>query len=189
MKRSYFFLLCSFLCFYNCKDSGEPKNVGKVIERTPEEMEAFREFAPSFSLPDISGQTIALEDLKGKVLYVDIWATWCGPCKQQIPYMQQLEEHYKGNDQIEIISVSIDRDADKEKWSTMVKEKQMAGMQLFAGKSTSFSRDYKISSIPRFYIIGKEGEIVDDDAPRPMDYNTMGLNQELIAKLDQLLNK
>lgn len=188
MRNIYFTILVLLLAFVQCKKNEEVENVGKVIERTPEEMAAFREYAPAFSFPSIDENEVSLESLKGKYLYVDIWATWCGPCIQQIPAMKALEEHFKGQN-IEFVSISVDKDADKNKWKKMINDKQMSGLQLFAGKNNSFSRDYQVSTIPKFLIIGKEGEIIDDNAPRPMDYRTGGLNQELITMIDNLLKQ
>lgn len=71
----------------------------------------------------------------------------------------------------------------------MVKEKDMKGIQLFAGSSSSFNGDYQVQTIPRFLIIGKEGELIDKDAPRPMDFETRQANVELITVLDELLKK
>lgn len=173
----------AFLCI-QCNQKEEIE-IGAVTEKTPEEMAAYVEYAPSFSFNAIDGKQISLEDLKGKILYVDIWATWCRPCLQQLPAMKELEEKYRDTN-IQFVSISVDQDRDKAKWEKMVYEKGMSGIQLFAGKSTSFSRDYKVSSIPRFIIIGKEGEIINDNAPRPMDHMTGGINNQLVAMLDQL---
>lgn len=187
MKKSWFFSLLILTLFVNCKKEEEIE-IGTITERTREEMAAIKDYAPAFTLNSIEGNSVALSDLKGKYLYVDIWATWCRPCLQQLPAMKELEEKYRGQN-IEFVSISVDRDADKAKWSKMVKEKEMKGLQLFAGKQTSFSGDYQISSIPKFLIIGKEGEIINENPPRPMDYRTGKLNQELVAMLDNLLKK
>lgn len=185
MKKLLGLLIFSSLILVQCKNSEEIE-VGEVTERSPEEVASIKDYAPAFSLNSIEGNTVSLSDLKGKYLYVDIWATWCRPCLQQIPAMKEIEEKYRGQN-IEFVSISVDRDADKGKWIKMVQEKEMKGLQLFAGKQTSFSSDYKISSIPKFLIIGKEGEIINANAPRPMDYKTGQLNQELVTALDELI--
>lgn len=170
-----------------CKKS-EKIEIGTVTERSPEEMASIKEYAPAFDLNSIEGNKISLDQLKGKYLFVDIWATWCGPCLQQLPAMRELEQKYEGQN-IEFVSISVDKDADKEKWAKMIQDKGMGGTQLFAGKQTSFSRDYEISSIPKFLIIGKEGEIINENPPRPMDYRTRQVNQELVVMLDNLLKE
>ena len=186
MKKLSFLLGIMLLLFVQCKPSNEVVEVGEVTERTPEEIASIVEYAPTFTLASIEGNQVALADLKGKYLYVDIWATWCRPCLQQLPAMKELEEKYRDQN-IEFVSISIDSDRDKGKWQKMVQDKQMAGVQLFAGKGTTFQKDYEISTIPKFLIIGKNGEIINANPPRPMDQMTGQVNQQLVTILDDLL--
>ncbi|MGB6083306.1 TlpA family protein disulfide reductase [Moheibacter sp.] len=188
MKFRFFSALIVLVLIWNCDSKKEEIEVGSITERSPEELASFVEYAPSFTFNSIQGNQISLSDLKGKYLYVDVWATWCRPCLQQLPAMKELEEKYRDTN-IEFVSISVDNDRDKAKWQKMVQEKQMGGVQLFAGKRTSFHQDYKISTIPKFLLIGKDGEIIDDNAPRPMDYATGGINQQLVTVFEDLLKK
>lgn len=120
----------------------------------------------SFSYPDINGKAVSLESLKGKVVLVDMWATWCGPCKQEIPHLKKLEEELHGTD-IQVVSISVDKDADKQKWEDFVKKENLTGLQLFAGSKGDMMDYYKISGIPRFLVFDKQGKIVSVDSPRP----------------------
>lgn len=187
MKLHFALPVLLFTVFWSCEKK-EEIDVGTITERTPEEIASVVEYAPAFTFNSIEGKSVSLSDLKGKYLYVDIWATWCRPCLQQLPSMKELEEKYRGEN-IEFVSISVDNDRDKAKWQKMVQDKQMQGLQLFAGKMTSFHQDYQISSIPKFLIIGKEGEIINENPPRPMDYNTGQVNQELVGILDGLLKE
>ena len=125
---------------------------------------------------NIKGGKNSLEDYKGKYVYIDVWATWCGPCIQQIPYLQSLEKEYK-NKNIEFISISTDEerrsggswDAAEQKWRKFVKEREMSGVQLWSGKDISFQQAYQITGIPRFILLDPQGNIVDANAPRPSD--------------------
>ena len=123
--------------------------------------------APTFNYADINGKFIGLENFKGKFVYIDIWATWCGPCIKELPFLEELQEKYNGNDKIVFTSISIDQDT--EKWRTMVSDQQMKGVQLLADQAwqSSIVRDYKISGIPRFLLIGPNGDIISVNAPRP----------------------
>jgi thiol-disulfide isomerase/thioredoxin len=135
--------------------------------------------SPSFiNYKNYKGGTTSLEDLKGKYVYIDVWATWCGPCRQQIPFLKEVEEKYHGKN-IEFVSISTDSPAQIETWKKMIAEKNMGGIQLFAGKDQSFTNAYEISGIPRFILIDPDGNIVDANAPRPSD-------QGLIALLNTL---
>lgn len=126
--------------------------------------------SPKFSYQDISGKKISLDDFKGKLVYIDVWATWCGPCIQEIPALKQLKEDYKSKN-VEIISISIDVQKDFDKWKKMVAEKQLKGVQLFADNDwkSEFVKAYGIDAIPRFLLIDKNGNILSADAPRPSD--------------------
>jgi len=126
------------------------------------------------------GGTTSLENLKGKFVYVDVWATWCGPCKREIPFLKEVEAQFHGKN-IEFVSTSIDRATDHNKWVEMVKEKELGGMQLFADNdwNSKFIKDYAIEGIPRFILIDPEGNIITADAPRPSNPKLVELFKEL----------
>lgn len=132
----------------------------------------------NFSYPDINGKTVTMESLKGKVVLIDTWATWCGPCKAEIPHLKKLEEELHGNTDIQIVSISVDVEKDKQKWEDFVKKEQLGGIQLFAGGWKEFTDYYRITGIPRFLVFDKQGAIVTVDAPRP---STPELKQLLLA--------
>ena len=116
-----------------------------------------------------NGGTTSLSDLKGKLLYIDVWATWCRPCLAEIPALKALQDKFKNNKDIEFVSLSIDDD--REAWRKAVKDKDLKGVQLIADKAfeSQFIQDYGISQIPTFLIIDKDGKIVSPNAPRPSD--------------------
>ena len=125
--------------------------------------------SPKFTnFENYKGGTTSLDDLKGKYVYIDVWATWCGPCKQQIPFLKKIEDEYHGKN-IEFVSISTDRKNKYDAWKKMIVDRQMGGIQLYAGSDQSFSQQYQINSIPRFILVDPEGNIVDADAPRPSD--------------------
>lgn len=133
-----------------------------------------------FNFENHAGGTMSFDDLKGKYVYIDVWATWCGPCKAEIPYLKDLHAQYK-NKNLHIVSISIDRDADHEKWQKMVSEEQLTGIQLFADKdwNSQFVTDYLIKGIPRFILVDPNGLIVSPNAPRPSDKALVSLFNEL----------
>lgn len=137
--------------------------------------------SPEFKYPDINGNFVALPELKGKLVYIDVWATWCVPCLQEIPSLKKLEEEYH-NKGINFVSISIDQKKDFEKWQKMVKEKELQGIQVFANNdwNSQFVREYNINGIPRFILLDKDGNIITADAPRPSDPNIRTLLDEKI---------
>lgn len=125
--------------------------------------------SPKFlNYENFKGGKASLKDFKGKYLYIDFWATWCEPCKYQIPYLKKVEKAYQDRN-IEFISISVDKPKDREKWLQMVKEKNLEGVQLFANGDGNFMKSYKVGGIPRFILLDPEGKIVMADAPRPSD--------------------
>ena len=120
--------------------------------------------AIDFTYPDTDGNEFSLASFKGTLVYVDVWATWCGPCKAEIPSLQKLEADYHGKD-ITFMSVSVD--TDKEAWEKMVAEKELGGVQLWADGWSKITKDYAIFSIPRFMLFDAEGNVISTNAPRP----------------------
>lgn len=124
--------------------------------------------AIGFTYPDVNGKQVSLADFRGKLILVDIWATWCGPCVKEIPSLKQLEQELHGKDVV-FLSISVDEPKDKGVWKKFIADKQLGGVQLFAGAKAQIKIDYKISGIPRFMLFDKEGRIIDVDSPRPSD--------------------
>ncbi|SUJ02707.1 Thiol-disulfide oxidoreductase resA [Sphingobacterium spiritivorum] len=124
--------------------------------------------ALAFSYPDKDGNEVSFASLKGNVVLIDVWATWCGPCKAEFPYLKQLEKDIAGKP-IRVVSISIDEDGARNKWLKMIRDEGLGGIQLFGGSNEEFSDYYKINAIPRFLVFDKNGKIVTVDAPRPSD--------------------
>jgi thiol-disulfide isomerase/thioredoxin len=138
--------------------------------------------SPSFDYENHKGGKTKLEDFKGKYVYIDVWATWCGPCRAEIPFLKKTEELYHDKN-IVFVSISIDVDKDHDKWKNFVSEKQLGGVQLFADKNwySDFMTSYGVTSIPRFILIDPKGNVVKGNASRPS-------SPELKEELDKLLN-
>lgn len=138
--------------------------------------------SPTFNYDNYAGGKTKLEDLKGKYVYIDVWATWCGPCRSEIPFLKKIEQKYH-NKNISFVSISIDVQKDIEKWKALIKDKELGGVQLFADNNwnSQFIKDYGINSIPRFILIDPTGKIVSADAARPS-------SAQLQVQLDALLN-
>jgi thiol-disulfide isomerase/thioredoxin len=120
----------------------------------------------NFSLIDTSGKGISMQNFKGKVVFIDVWATWCGPCREQLPFLKELEEEYKDNNDIVFIGISIDQLKDQQKWLRFIKKEKLQGVQLL-DNTKGFREKYGISSIPRFLLINKEGNWIEIRCPRP----------------------
>ncbi|MFA6128355.1 MAG: TlpA disulfide reductase family protein [Bacteroidales bacterium] len=148
--------------------------------------------APVFNLPDISGKMVSLTDFAGKYVFIDYWATWCGPCKAEVPEYKKLIEDYKGKN---IVFMSISVDKDKSAWEKMVREGlpemdpatgkpfepakmiQMSWLQLH--DAVRYSKIWLVKFIPTFVLIDREGKIINSRAQRPS-------NPELRKVIDAL---
>lgn len=161
--------------------AGDRQQIAAQAEQAAKAEKMRGQASASFNYENAKGGTAKLEDFKGKYVYVDVWATWCGPCRREIPFLKQVEEKYHGK-KIEFVSISVDVAKDHDKWKKMVTDQSLGGVQLFADKdwNSAFIQSYGINSIPRFILIGPDGKVVDPDAKRPSD-------PALQAQLDTLL--
>ena len=125
--------------------------------------------SPNFRAVDIEGKEWTLLDFRGKYVYIDMWATWCGPCKQEMPYLKQLEKQFE-DASIVFLGLSVDRD--KSKWEEMAGNGNLTGVQLYLGTQSSFQEAYRAESIPRFILLDKDGVIISNDMSRPSDPET-----------------
>lgn len=122
-------------------------------------------------LENPEGKTCRLSDFFGKFTYIDVWATWCGPCCAEIPYLEKLAAHFEGDGRIQFISLSVD--ADKKAWLAKLEKDRPGWPQFILSRNEAkrFMEAWGISGIPRFIMIDKNGKIFAADASRPSDEN------------------
>ena len=135
------------------------------------------EMAIGFTYPNKDSVEFSLADFSGKLVYVDVWATWCGPCKAEIPSLQKLEGEYHDKN-ITFLSVSVD--TDRQAWVDMVVNDQLGGVQLWADGWSQITKDYAIFGIPRFMLFDQDGKVISTDAPRPSSAEIRPLIEEYI---------
>lgn len=134
--------------------------------------------APAFTLKNDKGETYSLADFQGKVVYLDLWASWCGPCRQEIPSLRDIYEKYKTDDRIEIIGIAVhDR---YNPWKKALEEDKPGWMQLYDADGL-VAQAYEANAIPRYILIDKKGNIVDMNAPSPSNREVLEnkLNEEM----------
>ncbi len=113
---------------------------------------------PDFSATDIAGQPVKLSDLKGKVVLLDFWATWCPPCRVEIPNLLEIYHQFK-NSNFVLISVSLDRNIALAR--QFVKEKEMNWRHIISSESSGHIASlFEIEYIPATFIIDGKGKIV-----------------------------
>lgn len=138
--------------------------------------------SPEFNYENYNGGTTSLESLRGKYVYIDVWATWCGPCLREIPYLKEVEKDYR-NKNVEFVAISIDEEKDYNKWREMIEERELVGTHLYTGGDawqTEFTQAYNVRGIPRFILIDPDGNIFDADTYRPSDPRLRDLFDEIL---------
>jgi len=115
----------------------------------------------AFTAKDLEGKTVSPTDYKGKVLLIDFWATWCGPCMAELPNVLKAYEEYHGKG-FEILGVSLDREGDLQKLESVMKEKGMTWRQIYDGKwwASEIAVLHDVQSIPFTILIGRDGKVV-----------------------------
>lgn len=125
--------------------------------------------SPDFHAVDIDGKEWSLKDFRGKYVYIDLWATWCNPCRREFPFLKQLKSDFED---AQIVFLGLSTDSDKEKWEVMVRSGELSGVQLYIGPQSSFQKAYNVDGIPRFILIDKDGRIISNDMSRPSSQET-----------------
>ena len=140
--------------------------------------------AVDFPIQTADGKTISFKSIvgNGKVTYIDFWATWCGPCCMEIPYLENLVRQYAGNDSIRFVSISIDTNVDA--WKKKIENDKPEWAQYIIPEPSKSEgvNYYNITAIPRFMIFDKKGLLYQASASRPSDESTKTLIDDLIKK-------
>lgn len=122
------------------------------------------EIAPDFEMVDEFGKWVQLSDFKGKIVFIDVWATWCKGCIEGLPYFLKLKEQYKKAEDVVFLTISIDPTDAKEYWLNFLKKRGFSGKVphlIVNGEKNSFEKEYSITGIPRYILIDQSGEIVN----------------------------
>ncbi|MEL7119531.1 MAG: TlpA disulfide reductase family protein [Bacteroidota bacterium] len=120
--------------------------------------------APNFTFEDVNGKTYQLEDFRGKYVYIDLWATWCKPCLEQMPALKELVVEF--SDKIHFVSVAWKDDLGS--WKKYINKEKLSGVQLFSEEQdAAFFKFFQVSGIPRFILLDKEGNILESRAKQP----------------------
>ena len=118
---------------------------------------------PDFSAKDLDGKPISLEAYRGKVVLLDFWAVWCGPCVAEMPNVKKVYNTYKDKG-FEVIGISLDKD--EAKLRDFLKENDIPWRQVFDGhgRNSAIPQQYGIRSIPSMWLIDKDGKLISNNA-------------------------
>jgi len=151
-----------------------------LLPQCAKEKEPPAGLAPDFTLKTLDGQEITLSQLKGKVVLLDFWATWCGPCRESIPHLIQLYSHYRENG-FELVGMDVDK-GDVETVRKFVKSMDIPYPIVVAPDDVV--KSYRVNSIPATILIDKEGNIRE----RITGFNST-IAQELTGKVADLTSE
>jgi len=170
------------------KRSYEGKGYGFCSEKCAKAFEAdpaayvpptFPRRAPSFALKDLAGKPISTESLKGKVVLLDFWATWCVPCRKSLPELQALHQKHAGRG-FSVVGVSID-EGDPAKVKKFVTAKEITYSVAVDSDENPAWKSFHVKAVPAAYLIDREGRIVAHWTGAPAN------RKELEMKLEELL--
>ena len=150
MQRSFFILIaCLFLSLTACTKADTPKKGAVATEKSLAPDVSVRSFA--------NGSTLKLSDLKGKVVLLNFWATWCPPCREEIPSMMKLNSLMSGKS-FQMVAISID-EGGKPAIESFFKESGFS-LPTYLDESGAASKSYGITGVPESFIIDKKGILV-----------------------------
>ena len=120
------------------------------------------QMAPVFEATDIDGKPVSLAGLRGKVVLIDFWATWCGPCRGEFPHLRRVHEKFAGERFI-MLSISLDEDCDKAR--NMIEKENLAWTQVCEGEwsGSQIAQLYNVMGIPSTWLIAPDGRIANKD--------------------------
>jgi thiol-disulfide isomerase/thioredoxin len=135
-----------------------------------------------FNLRDITNDAINLKKYLGSYVYIDVWATWCKPCKTEYPFLKQLEEKFAGHKNFNVVSISMDQNV--EQWEKYVLKNKMTGAHYHTDPKSDFISFYDIGALPRFILLKPDGTIISPDTVRPSEAETEAFIEQFL-KADQ----
>jgi thiol-disulfide isomerase/thioredoxin len=161
--------------------SGEDPNRQRALRYISRPELARARMAPAFSITTLDGQRMSMDDLQGKVVLLDFWATWCVPCREALPHIQKVAKKFQGEPLL-ILSVSLD--SEEQKWKEFVVKNEMTWPQYRDGSfSGPIARMFSVNAIPHTFTIDADGVLQDEHIG---DASIEGKLKKLLARAREL---
>ncbi|HEY2392660.1 MAG TPA: redoxin domain-containing protein [Candidatus Angelobacter sp.] len=166
--------------FVKMKPEGDPDRQRALRYINQPELARAR-MAPPFAVTTLDGQRVSLDELKGKVVLIDFWATWCGPCREALPHMRSIAKNFDGQP---LVVLSISLDTDEQKWKDYVAKNGMAWLQYRdGGFDGAIAKMFSVEAIPHTFTIDADGVLQDE---RIGDASIEGKLKKLVAHAKEL---
>jgi thiol-disulfide isomerase/thioredoxin len=165
-----------FQKYVQMKPVGDPQRQRAMRYISEPELARAR-MAPAFAVNTLDGQHISMDDLTGKVVLIDFWASWCGPCREALPHMQQIAKKFQGPPLV-VLSVSLD--TDEQKWKEFITKNGMTWVQYRDGGFTGpIASRFGVKAIPQTVTIDADGVLQDEHIG---DASIAGKLKKLVAR-------
>jgi thiol-disulfide isomerase/thioredoxin len=131
---------------------------------------------PDFDVKDIEGNPLSVAKYKGRIVMIDFWATWCGPCNEELPHVKKIAKEFAGEP---LVILSISWDSDGAKWREFIEKNEMTWLQ-YRDADHSLSRAFGVEAIPHYFTIDSDGVLTAEMLGEGSDVE--GKLKKLVAK-------
>jgi thiol-disulfide isomerase/thioredoxin len=153
------------------------QSVGEILPKSD------RQDAQDFTFKDLNGKDVALSNFQGKVVYLDMWGSWCRPCLQSMPKSEKLRGEFTNGEDVVFMYVAVNEKGE-EKWKAAIKKLNVDGVNLISGgpEEGAFRKAYDTGYVPHYFLIDKDGKMADPKAKEP---GKPGLAEDIRALLSE----
>ena len=137
---------------------------------------SMNKMAPAFEVKALDGTKFNLDEMNGRVVLIDFWATWCGPCNEELPHMKKIAKEFEGQP---LVMISVSWDSDEAKWKDFIAKHEMTWVQ-YRDKGNQLSNMFGIDSIPHYFTIDSDGVLTAE---------MVGSGSDVEGKLKKLLKR
>ena len=162
--------------FSVCAEAASPKDPSKMRAKHFAENPALSlsKMAPAFTVTALDGSRFTLDEMGGKVVLIDFWATWCGPCNEELPHMKKIAKEFAGQP---LVIISVSWDADEAKWKQFMAKNEMNWVQ-YRDADHELSKRFGVEAIPHYFTIDSDGVLTAE---------MMGSGSDVEGKLKKLI--
>ena len=132
-----------------------------AVSHAPSRSSMVGQAAPLFEVTDLAGQPLRLADFRSRYVLLKFWATWCGPCRRQTPYLKKVYDAFGQDERFAMIALSLDEDVSAP--TRYVEENGLGWLHGFVGSESTVADDYRIAGIPTILLVGPDGTIIAED--------------------------